>query len=367
MSRKWKDFAAAAAVLLLLPCAAALLGGAELPGFPREMGGRAGSAGDSGTEGQAGSGTEGQVGSGAEGQAGSGSEGQVGSGTESQAAGGSTDTGWRIRYAHDGVVESMEPEDYVRGAAFAALPEWAEEELMKAQIVLVRTNVLRSAQEWLGQAENAGETEVPAEALPESWQEPEERRSSLGEAFFPFYQRYLEAWQGVEGYVLTADGALAEGAYHLVSAGRTRDAEAVIGDGYPYLLSVECPKDFESEEYLFRREFGLAQWESQLAGAGIAASGEKVEILRRDDAGYVLSIRVGERILGGEQFREAMGLRSSHFTIEYGQEQVAVVTKGVGHGIGMSQYGANEMAREGRTWEEILSCFFPGTEVEKCE
>ena len=131
MSRKWKDFAAAAAVLLLLPCAAALLGGAELPGLPREMGGRAGSAGDSG----------------AEGQADSGAESQAGSGPESQAAGGSTDTGWRIRYAHDGVVESMEPEDYVRGAAFAALPEWAEEELMKAQIVLVRTNLLRSAQE----------------------------------------------------------------------------------------------------------------------------------------------------------------------------------------------------------------------------
>ena len=199
MSRKWKDFAAAAAVLLLLPCAAALLGGAELPGFPREMGGRAGSAGDSGTEGQAGCGSERQVGAGADGQAGSGSEGQVGSGTESQAAGGSTDTGWRIRYAHDGVVESMEPEDYVRGAAFAALPEWAEEELMKAQIVLVRTNVLRSAQEWLGQEENAGETEVPAEALPESWQEPEERRSSLGADFFPFYQRHLVAWEGVDG------------------------------------------------------------------------------------------------------------------------------------------------------------------------
>ena len=65
MSRKWKDFAAAAAVLLLLPCAAALLGGAELPGLPREMGGRAGSAGDSGAEGQADSGAESQAGSGA--------------------------------------------------------------------------------------------------------------------------------------------------------------------------------------------------------------------------------------------------------------------------------------------------------------
>lgn len=318
---KWKDFAAVGAIVLLLPYVTVLFLGEELPGQTDAAG------------------------------------------QESRAE----ESGWRIRYVHDGVAEDMDPEDYVMGAAFAVLPKWAQEEMMKAQIVLVRTNVYRAAQMQQESGQMEAEEIVPAQLLPEAYEELDARRESMGEEFFPFYNRYLEAWNDVAGCVLAADGSLAEGAYHLVSAGMTRDAEPVIGDGYPYLLSTECPNDFKSSDYLFRKEFSIQEWEDLLEAAGAEEPGGRIEILRRDDAGYVLSICIGEEIWGGEQFRAALGLRSSNFTMEQGEDKVAVITKGVGHGLGMSQYGANEMAKEGKSWEEILSCYFPGTQVENCE
>ena len=87
------------------------------------------------------------------------------------------------------------------------------------------------------------------------------------------------------------------------------------------------------------------------------------EILSYDSAGYVAELRIGETVCTGDQFRDALSLSSSAFSLQEGEEGLKITTMGNGHGLGMSQWTANEMAKEGKTYEEILQFFFEGTEL----
>ena len=92
---------------------------------------------------------------------------------------------------------------------------------------------------------------------------------------------------------------------------------------------------------------------------------KNAKVLKYDSAGYVLDVQVGEETINGENFRETYGLSSSCFELQEFQKNTRAITKGVGHGLGLSQYTANEMAKEGKTYKEILEYFFEGTEIKE--
>ena len=208
-----------------------------------------------------------------------------------------------------------------------------ETEALKAQAVVIRTNLLRAAMEYY----EAADWQQAAEAI------REEDLAALGftvctegeaEKLWSYEnrQRYLEkcrtAAEETAGQVLALEGELKDLPYHAVSAGKTREGGA-LGEGYTYLTSADCAGDVESADYL--QIFYFPELELPV-------------IESRDSAGYVLTVRLGDETLTGEAFRFRYELNSSCFTAEETDQGVRIVTRGLGHGFGMSLYTAGRMA-----------------------
>lgn len=163
---------------------------------------------------------------------------------------------------------------------------------------------------------------------------------------------YTKAVEDTRGLVLTVDGSLKLVPYHELSAGETRDGEETFHDKeYSYLKSVDSSQDKASEEFLTEVSLSAGQVPDDL------------KIKEYDEAGYVFSLETGGEILEGETFAWGMGLPSSNFLIQREGNQLRIVSKGKGHGLGFSQYGGNELAKEGKTWKEILNTYFPEMEI----
>lgn len=163
---------------------------------------------------------------------------------------------------------------------------------------------------------------------------------------------YEEAVENTEGKVLLVDGKLDLVPYHEISGGTTRDGETVFGSSeYQYLKSVDSSADKNSPDYFSSTYISERQLPKEL------------EIKERDSAGYVLSLQADDKILEGEMFALGMGLPSSNFSIQKTGSKVRFLCRGKGHGLGFSQYGGNELAKDGSLWEEILEEYFPEMEI----
>lgn len=207
-----------------------------------------------------------------------------------------------------------------------------EEEMLKVQALLVRTTIYKEVEEQ-------GEDILK-----------QEKFGDVSDIEKSWYKKLEKIWDETEGEVIMYEDKLALVPFHQVSNGKTRIGSEVLEEGnYPYLQMRECPKDVEA----------INQMESKF----IELKGVKVE--KYDSAGYALSVMIGEENINGESFRNTYGLASSCFEVQEFEKNTRVVTKGVGHGLGLSQYTANEMAKEGKDYKEILQFFFEGTEIKE--
>lgn len=231
-------------------------------------------------------------------------------------------------------------EEYGIGMLAKEISADSEPEALKAQAVIVRTTIYKEISE-------KGKESVPEERFLTK----KEMESQWGKINFQKnYEKIKKAWEETDGQVVIYNGQLAMVPFHRLSNGKTRIGKEVLGsDEYPYLKMKECPKDVEADN----------QMESRLIKAVSA------EVLSHDSAGYVLSVKAGEETCSGENFRETYGLQSSCFEVQEFEGKIRVTTKGMGHGLGMSQNTANEMAKEGKKHEEILQYFFEGTEIKE--
>lgn len=166
--------------------------------------------------------------------------------------------------------------------------------------------------------------------------------------FLRRYRRFRQAAQETRGQVLTYQNQKVVLPYCYATTGSTRDGTALLhSEKYEYLVSVETPQDQKAANYLDSVYFPGTDY------------CEQVEILSRDEADYVLSLRVGEELLSGEEFRRMLDLPSSSFTIQELHGQTRILCRGVGHGLGFSQYGGNVLASQGKNCMEILQYYFP--------
>lgn len=241
-------------------------------------------------------------------------------------------------------------EDFVAGILPGQMSVTYEEEALKAQAVIVRTNLLKKCLEFYGTAD----MDEAAKALRETELEemgfvyytPEKMEELWGyESWERYEAKVRSAAKSTAGEILALDGSPVELPYHAVSAGKTRDGQ-VLGEAYSYLEAVECPGDLEAADYLKVQAF----------------SESLPEILSRDASGYVTEVRLGEEVLAGEEFRTRYGLNSSSFSFAESEEGIRITTKGLGHGLGMSQYQANLQAISGKTYLEILLYFYKNVE-----
>lgn len=226
-----------------------------------------------------------------------------------------------------------------------------EEDAICAQVILARTNLYANADRQDEMIKQAARYIKNKHMSGETLQQ---------------YKRFQKAAQETKGQVLKQNGEIREMPYHALSAGKTRDGREVLGESFSYLPSVETEKDIDSPLYVEGCYFTQKELEKVLKAVypGFQMKEGIVEIKSADSAGYVMEIQIGNQVFQGERLREILKLPSSCFTIQKMEEQVRFLCKGVGHGLGMSQYTAHQMALEGKDYKEILGYFFPEMKVE---
>ncbi len=230
-------------------------------------------------------------------------------------------------------------EEYCIGILAKEIPPDYEMEALRAQAVLVRTDIYAKIQAS-GSEGLLKETFWTQKKMQDAW--------GMGN-YYKNYGRFKEAWESTEGQVLTYEEKLAKTPFFRLSNGSTRDGKEAVGEGYPYLKIVECPKDIESPKQI----------------RTVTVDEVDAEVTKCDSAGYVSSVRVGKETINGEEFRSTYGLVSSCYTLQKYNGKLRITTRGIGHGIGLSQNTANEMAKDKKKYEEILKYFFEGTELKE--
>lgn len=253
-----------------------------------------------------------------------------------------------------GEEDIKEQEEQLIGIVAKEIGADAEMEAIMAQCVIARTTLYDSMRTQTAVPQGMG---------------VEEMQTLWGEQFEACFDRIEKCVTQTAGEVLLWEEDYAYAPYHSISAGSTRNMSELYSDvQMPYLKAQICEKDAVVDGYL-----AVSYWEceefieecNRLFPESKVSTYEDVAVEKRDEAGYVLRIKVGATSCEGETFREAFALNSAHFSVSLVDDKVRIVTKGLGHGFGLSQNTANEMAKDGADYREILGFFFPGTIVEK--
>lgn len=238
-----------------------------------------------------------------------------------------------------GKVTQMSMEDYGIGIMAREIPVNYEKETLRAQAVLVRTEIYRKIEQ-----EGSGGT------FENSFWTQKQMEEEWGAArYFQYYNKLKNAWRDTEGQVLMYEGKLVRTPFCRLTNGSTRDGGEVLGEETPYLKIKECPEDIEAQDQIQTKTI----------------EDMDAEVIKCDTAGYVLTVRVGKEEVSGEEFRSSYHLASSCFTLQKYNGKLRITTRGAGHGLGMSQNSADRMAKDGKDYKEILEYFFEGTELKE--
>lgn len=195
----------------------------------------------------------------------------------------------------------------------------------------------------------------------------EQAKEIYGDAFAEKWDKICLAAEEAEKYIITNNGEAAMTVYHAISAGITQSAADLWGGDLPYLTEVESPLDSGCEGFVTTAVRPLDEVLESLNSCGAKLSGASPEQWfsggEYTSGGYLKRIEIGSATFSGSKLRTLFGLRSSAFTVSYSDGEFTFTVHGYGHGVGMSQVGANKMAKAGSTAEEIIAHYYPGTEL----
>ena len=282
---------------------------------------------------------------------------------QEQSAQGQRDSAVLLTVQDGETVESMALDQYLRGVVRGEMPASFELEALKAQAAAERTYVYY--QLAAGRKEAHPDADVCTDpGCCSAWLSEEAAREKWGEDFDGWESRIEEAVAATDGQTALYDGQPILAVFHSSSAGKTAEAGDVWSGDVPYLRSVDSPEGEETvPNYYSAAEFTAAEAKTLLAQAHpeLTFSGGPDKwfgAAERDDSGRVSTVEVCGAPLRGVEVRRIFSLRSACFTIDAAAEKVTFRVTGYGHGVGMSQYGANELARQGKMWQEILMWYY---------
>ncbi len=258
-------------------------------------------------------------------------------------------------------ITEMTAEDYLFGVLAAEMPVLYEPEALKAQAVAAYTFACHR------KAVNRDKDyDITSDyTTDQSFLSPDVAKSCWGDKEAEYTQKLQDCISSVLGRTLTYKGDLALAVYHAVSSGKTASAEEVWNSEIPYLCSVDSAADKLAKDYCSTVSFSKDQATEKLREIGdFSGSADRwFQNSVRSPLGRVQSIEIEDKTLTGEQIRNAFDLRSANFTVDYKDNQFTFTVLGYGHGVGMSQFGANEMAKGGSSYQEILNHYYPGCEI----
>ena len=272
-------------------------------------------------------------------------------------------------------IVDMPLEEYVRGVVSAEMPAEFPIEALKAQAVAARTYVLARLEEYKGSKCSIGKgADICDSVHCQVYKSKEIKFSEWKESSaLGYWNKISEAVAATSGQVLTYDGELVMYPYYFsTSSGRTENAAEVFSVDKPYLKSVKSENEEASKKYRTNNSFTFTELVNKINSkydkAKVSSKNLKSQIKilsRTSGGGSVKEIKIGSVTISGKDFRFLLGLASSNFDITFNSKNVVIDCKGYGHGVGMSQWGASGMAKEGAKYTEILTHYYSGVKIEK--
>ncbi len=274
--------------------------------------------------------------------------------------------GKSIRVLIDETVHTMDLEEYVVGVLAAEMPASFEIEALKAQAVAARTYAYRKT---LIENENHPMADVCSDySCCQAYRLSVQASAGWGERSDEYMARLQQAVRETQGEILVYDGKPIDAVFHSSCAGRTQDAVQVWGAEVPYLQSVESMEGDNVPNYetavevskdTFRKSVLSMYPEAVLEGDFTSWIGDIVY----NSTGSVSEMDIGGVSLSGREVRNLFSLRSTHFLLDVNDERILFQVTGYGHGVGMSQYGANAMAKCGDSYEDILTWYYTDVDI----
>lgn len=257
-------------------------------------------------------------------------------------------------YRSNGSVINLNMTDYLIGVVSSEMPASFNLEALKAQSVLARTYALKAKQTG---------KKLTDTVSTQSYIDIDQMKNKWGNSFNTYYNKIKNAVENTNGEYLSYNGNYIEALYHSTNNGKTESSLDVFGNYYPYLISVSSEYDKNSSSYLRTINMPLDTISNKL---GLSLNNDSViSILSYTDGGNIKEININGNNFSGKKVRELLGLRSADFDISISDNNANITTRGYGHGVGMSQYGANGMANAGYSYKDILSHYYPGTTLTK--
>lgn len=273
-------------------------------------------------------------------------------------------------YLHENKGSAAMPlEQYLVGVVAAEMPAGFETEALKAQAVAARTYTLRQIQNG-GCSSGASGCDICTNSkCCQAYDSEADCKKKWGGAYAVNAEKITKAVRDTQGEALYYNGSLIEALYHAASGGQTEDSENVFAAAQPYLRSVESAHEVGSAHLEDKVAFTKKEFVNKINAAFSKAKlktsklESQVKITQLYESGRVKSIKLGGTTVSGRELRGALGLRSALFTIEFSGNSVIIRTKGFGHGVGMSQSGANGMAMDGARYQDILTHYYTGATI----
>lgn len=278
----------------------------------------------------------------------------------SDEAGGFTEDSREVSFrvkTDDGIIE-LAAEDYLFGVVSAEMSALSPKEALKAQCVaaysfaLYRKASRKEAEYDLTDSYKTDQSYLPVEKLKERW----------GENYDVYAGNIKAAISEVHGEYLSYGGEPALALYHSLSGGTTNSCKEVFGGDKPYLISVESECDRLSPDYKSVFSLSADELKTKLSSVcNVPAAENAFSEIKTSQTGLVLSLDCGGNTVSGSKIAALLGLPSASFSAEYADGSYTFTCTGRGHGVGMSQYGAEYLAKGGASYKEILNHYYPGT------
>jgi len=255
-------------------------------------------------------------------------------------------------YRRNGEILNIELEEYLIGVVGAEMPASFNIEALKAQSVVARTYTLKALK---------NEKILTDDSSTQNYKSNNELQYMWGNNYNTYYNKVKSAVNSTKGMYLSYNGDYIDAVYHSTSNGKTENSKYVWGNNFSYLVSVDSPYDSINKNYLSTSYYSNETLSNKLGQ--LITTETTYNIISRNESGRVVSIDIDNIIYTGVEFRTKLGLRSTDFDIEKRDNGINITTRGYGHGVGMSQYGANGMANNGFDFKSILLHYYTGVSI----
>ena len=253
---------------------------------------------------------------------------------------------------NNGNIEKYELEEYIIGVVGAEMPASFNKEALKAQSVVARTYALKSIK---------NNKQLTSDNSTQNFKDNNELKKMWGSSYNTYYNKIKSAVLDTKGLYLSYNNDYVDAVYHSTSNGNTEDAVYVWGNSVPYLKSVSSDYDNTNKNYNSTITLTYNEISNKLKNS--IDSNTKFNIISRTSGNRVKEIEINGTTYSGVEFRKLLNLRSADFSIENNGANVVISTNGYGHGVGMSQYGANGMANNGSSYRDILLHYYTGVSI----